>query len=140
MDPANNVHIKVQRALELQCEMQQLMDASGEVLMSTQEDALALRTMVREFLQHYADLGKTCDADLDLLFNMTPKFHWLWHLAQSALYLSPRRGACWIDETFVGIMKVIAKSVTYGLPLHRMPHSIMTKWQYGRAAERTMRH
>ena len=139
MNPLDNMHVKVRTALEHLVEMQRLIDAHAKDLFMTRANAAALKRATDSFLADYSILGDMTDGELQLLFNMVPNFHFLWHLAHRAFYLSPRRGSCWIDETFVGIIKLIGKACAAGTTLHRIPSSIMCKWRWGRHAEGLMR-
>ena len=101
-------------------------------------NAASLKAETESFLRLYSVIGAASDAgpDNDLLWNMTPKFHWLWHLADRGLYLSPRLGACWIDESFVGVMKRAAKSCSFGTSLNDIPDAVMTKYRWGTHCDR----
>ena len=132
------MHREVRDLLVHLDDMVKLIDAhSNDVFMSV-DHAKSLRRSTSSFLQLYTKLGGREDEGLELLWNIAPKFHWLEHLADRALFLSPRRGACWLDESFVGVMKIAAKSVSFGTPLHRIPLALMAKYRWGRFCDSFM--
>ena len=67
------------------------------------------------------------DRDGDLLWQLVPKHHWQWHLAQQACWVNPRVSACMIDEDFVGQLKTIVGACVQGTPLEEVPMSVVTK-------------
>ena len=113
-----------------------LIDEHAHDAFMTIENAKALRDAIVMFLMTYSIITSDADEAGDLLWNMAPKFHWLWHLGQRALFLSPRRGACWIDETFMKRMKRVASASAAGTALHRVPARVMDKYRWGRHALR----
>ena len=135
-DRENDMHQNVRQLLELLLEITNLIDKYAHELFMSREDSKSLQATIDEFLKTYCSLCDSADRDEEPLWNMVPKFHWLWHLADRSFWLSPRRGACWIDETFVGIMKRIAAACVRRMQLHEVPTAIMRKWRWGRHADR----
>ena len=86
---------------------------------------------VDSMFKFYTRLANHADAKGDLLWSMVPKFHWLWHLSRRSQYLHPRRGACLLDEDFVGKLKLITKMCTSSTPLHRVPTAVAEKYRWG---------
>ena len=134
-DLADAMHREVRDLLVHLTDIVKMVDAHSKDVFMSVEHARSLRGSVTSFLQLYTDLGEREDEGLDLLWNIAPKFHWLEHFADRAFFLSPRRGACWLDESFVGVMKVAAKSCSFGTPLHRVPLALMAKYRWGRFCE-----
>ena len=62
------------------------------------------KQLTDDFLAGYTWLGLRADERGQFLFTAAPKLHYLWHLAASSVFLSPRRVACFIDEDFVKFM------------------------------------
>ena len=83
------------------------------------------------FLSYYSNLAKGADESGKLLYNITPKFHWLSHLGELSLYLHPRRAACMIDEDFVCIIKEIARSSSSGTKAHDIQLAVCDKYRHG---------
>jgi len=87
---------KVGKALSLLCEMQEILDEwKGDAFMSTEASERFMKT-TEDFLQEYSYLGDQADRDGRCLFSCVPKLHWLWHMADRAKFLNPRR--CCNDE------------------------------------------
>ena len=93
--------------------------------------ALQFRVDMDIFLSAYTHLGVQADARSSLLFSAVPKLHWAWHLAHRAMYLNPRRAACFIDEDFVKHMKTLGTRCTASTPLHKVVPAMMVKYTYG---------
>ena len=79
-------------------------------------------------LNRYSLLANAADRAGALQWPTTPKFHYLWHLAQAACYLNPRRSNCAVDETFVGIMKSIVQSCANGTKAEAVPEAVAEKY------------
>ena len=86
---------------------------------------------IEQLLETYTLLCNEADRNHVLLWNMAPKFHWLWHLGHKARYLNPRRGNCMIDEDFVGVAKTIVQSCASGTAAHNVPSSFIDKYRWG---------
>eukprot|EP00959_Pyramimonas_sp_CCMP1952_P025940 544612-Pyramimonas_sp.AAC.1 len=132
LDGGADLFLRVRTLLGHLAKIQELIDVHAQDAFMSVGNAASLRRETDYFLRLYSVLGAAADAEgLELLWNMTPKFHWLWHLADRARFLSPRRGACWIDESFVAVMKRAAKASAFGTPLHLIPKSVMSKYRWG---------
>jgi len=122
---------KVGKALSLLCEMQEILDEwKGDAFMSTEASERFMKT-TEDFLQEYSYLGDQADRDGRCLFSCVPKLHWLWHMADRAKFLNPRRVATFMDEDFVKYMKMIGERCTAGTQLHNVPVSLMDKYRWG---------
>ena len=90
-----------------------------------------LRDCVDRFLSLYQGLAHASDQRKDLLFNLVPKLHWLWHLGQKAIFLNPRKGNTMVDEDYVGIFKKIVQACAQGTPSASVSLACMDKYCWG---------
>ena len=110
-----------------------VVDTYNDENFMTLRDADHLKSSVHAFMHDYIWLALKADARELKLFSATPKLHWLWHWAARALYLSPRRGACWGDEDLMRLFKGLAQSCAPGRQLHLVPHAMAVKYRYARS-------
>ena len=88
-------------------------------------------TDVVTLLQHYSLLCKhALDHDMRL-WNMTPKHHYLWHLAHDAGHLNPRMAWCYANEDFVGKIAVIGMSTRHGQAAAYRSRQLVEKYVLG---------
>ena len=121
----NNEHTLVYEALDAQHGFQCVIDDFSGDLFLPDDKAIELQQHVIDVLAKYSALCHIAQERRDLLWNMTPKFHWLYHLGQRSHFLCPRRGACWIDEDYVNKCKCVAQACSAGTPLHLIPPKIV---------------
>ena len=133
MDPCSDEHRHMAAALHHQCEAQDIIDNFAHEWFLPPAKAVELKRHIFILLKNYTALGQIADAEGKLLWNMTPKFHWLYHFGERAQFLSPRRGACLIDEDYVGKIKTIGQACASGTPLHKMPSRIVEKMRWGKS-------
>ena len=131
MDSTHEDHKLIEIGLQQTLQIQQTIDASAHDFFLPPADVVLLQTSVHEFLRVYTELGHSADRGNLLLFNMTHKFHVLWHLGQRASFLCPRRGACLIDEDYVGRIKEVAQACSAGTQLHQIPGKVLQKVRWG---------
>ena len=131
MNTDNPEHRLVFDLLENQRCMERVIDDHAHELFLGPGQALQFQTHIITFLHKYTQLGHLADARGDLLWNVTPKFHYLYHLGQRSHYLSPRRGACWVDEDYVGKCKVVAARCSAGTQLHCIPGKMLENMRHG---------
>ena len=122
--------------LQLQLDMQDLLDLHADEYFLAQADALLFQTTVDLLLAEYTRLGHQADALGLLLWPYMPKFHWLFHLAQRALFLSPRRAACLLGEDFMGEIKKVLQHCTRGTVLHEIPGKMFAKYRWGKYTQK----
>ena len=91
-----------------------------------------LDDLVQSFLQEYTILANSVDKAQKLLFSMTPKFHYMWHLGKRAIYLNPRKGNTMMDEDFVGRCKDIVAACASGTEAHRVPAKVSERYSWGK--------
>lgn len=97
--------------------------------------ATSLMNAVVAFLTHYTWLGLAADNNKDMLFSAAPQLHWHWHVGKRAVYLNPRKEACWMDEDFMKHMKSLVVGCTSGTPTHNVPISVIDKYRWGFSVE-----
>ena len=96
------------------------------------EPALAqLHTDIDLLLGAYTALGNAAAANGQRLWNVTPKFHYLWHWGQQARWLHPRATATYMDEDFVGRIAHTAKACTGGVSIARLGNIVLAKYRRG---------
>jgi hypothetical protein len=123
----------VAAVLRHQCDLQGTIDEHSTELFLPVEAAAALQKSVVDLLLTYTQLAHRADDRGLLLWNLAPKFHWLWHFGERAQYLCPRRGACLIDEDYVGKIKVVGQACSSGTALHRIQLKIVDKIRWGKS-------
>ena len=96
-------------------------------------EAAEIRAAMDSVLLHYTALGNEAAANGDMLWNVTPKFHVAWHWAWQAQFLYPHASACYVDESFVGVVAKIVKASTNGARLALAGDAAFAKYQRGMA-------
>jgi hypothetical protein len=69
------------------------------------------------------------------LFHITPKMHYLLHIAYSSKHLNPRLSWCYSGEDFVGKFKNLVKSQQVGTPHHKVVAKVARKYVTAMDAE-----
>ena len=77
----------------------------------TEEEAAAAFGRIKKCLRHYAWLK--IDAASDILFQMTPKFHWAYHLGYMCKWQNPKSFWTYKQESWVGSMATVAHSCAH---------------------------
>ena len=85
---------------------------------------------VTGFLAQYTALGNHAERRGQKLWNVVPKFHVLWHIARQAKYLGPWVSACYVDESFMGIVKRLVIKCSAGVALENVAQTLVTKYLY----------
>ena len=131
MRPGNVADKLVTELLEHQVNFQTILRNHAAEVMLPISAAKELQKETDNILGKYCLLANAADASGRLLFNVTPKFHWLWHLADRALFCNPRRGNTFIDESFVGDCKEIVRSAADGTSAHLVSERFLEKYVWG---------
>ena len=121
----------VGNALDALCRVQEILDEEPGAFFLTDAHARELRGAVDKHLILYSRLARAADQQGLLVSTVAPKHHMLWHLAFSSQWLRPRRGACYLDEDFMGRVKGIVQSCTAATPLHGVPSKVLDKYRWG---------
>ena len=61
-------------------------------------------------------------------FNMTTKFHEVWHVLHLGRFLSPRMSWCYSFEDFIGKIKKSAQACVCGTPMHNIPNKVVDNY------------
>ena len=106
-DPLLKVWAKLEdnivlQMLQHQCAIQQALTINSLANLLTEADSQDLCVHIDGVLMAYTVLANTADREGYLRWNITPKFHMLWHLGERSKNLNPRRGNTMMDEGFVG--------------------------------------
>ena len=78
------------------------------------DDVAKVRACIDNILYLYSLLANSAVARGVLIWNVVPKFHFLWHLGQKAQYSHPRKGNTMVDEDYVGLIKTVVHSCVLG--------------------------
>jgi len=99
--------------------------------MSAQDADQMLQAITRCLLA-YTWLGENYSQGGYMMFNMTPKFHYWWHIGDQAKFMHPRHGWTLMDEDFVGRMAIIGKKSACGVKIALMSNNVLLKWLRGK--------
>ena len=116
--------------MEAMLEVQHILhDTSSEVFVPCDE-CDNIETLVDLFLVEYQKLAYAADMNSKWLWNNPSKFHVLWHWARKVRFIHPRRTNCYLDEDFVGRMKVLAQACASGSNTEQVLYNrfIKRKW------------
>ena len=72
--------------------------------------ARTLSEDVDGMLLRWSLVASASDKKGENIWNTTTKLHYLWHLGQKAMLLNPRKGNTFVEETYMGVCKTLAKS------------------------------
>ena len=86
---------------------------------------------VHALLVHYSWLTKWSIDHNRKLWNVVPKHHYMWHLAQEAQDLSPGMTWCYANEDFVGKLSTIGLSCRHAMAAAYRSRSLCEKWILG---------
>jgi hypothetical protein len=117
--------------LQNQVDLQNILSDYSDLPFLPIVEAKLVMNKVCNILKDYTLLANNADNRNLLLFNIAPKFHWLYHFGQKAMLLNPRKGNCSLDEDFVGICKDIVQSCAHATPAHQIPASFADKYRWG---------
>lgn len=99
------------------------------------EQSKALRKSIFSFLGHYRWLNDFAITTGVFLWNITPKFHYMFHIGLTCYDINPRAGQTYIDESFVGRLSNVYKMCLNG-PFHNTVQKVViSKWLAGILAE-----
>ena len=82
------------------------------------------------FLLTYQRLAAEAEAAGAMLWSCPTKFHVFHHLARRARYINPRKTNCFLDEDFVGKVKVLVHSCVHGSEQYAMTTKMMEKYRW----------
>ena len=117
--------------LESQVQLQTIFSDNAKDTFLSKETAVEVRRIIDNILQLYTLLANSSDRRHTLLFNIVPKFHFLWHLGFRAYWLNPRKGCTMVDEDYVGVVKHIVASCVHGCAPRKVPIVVMEKVIWG---------
>ena len=88
-----------------------------------------LREAVDQFSLHYGALASLSMEAGEYLWSVTPKFHFLHHLAEQALHEHPRIYWNYTGESFVGQVSSIAHMCLPGKPIHDVTRKLCERYR-----------
>ena len=112
-------------------EVQDILRDHAKDLIIPEDKVVRLQTVLDTFLLGYQRLAYEAEVSGAFLWSMPSKFHWLYHLGQKCMFLNPRRTNCFLDEDFVGKMKILLQSCASGTELHKTLMKMAEKYQWG---------
>jgi len=120
-------HGRIATLLRKQIDAQNILsDNSGQCFLP-EVDAVHFANLINDMLLVYTKLANKADEDGLLLWPFTPKWHWLYHMAQRAVYLNPRVSSCFLDEDYVNRVKIIVGASVFGTPAALVPMKVADK-------------
>ena len=98
------------------------------MFMSAQANMASLKHM-EAMLVHYAWLERDAHSRGELLYNIVPKFHMCWHLADHNRFMNAR--FCWTYkcESWVGKVSHLAASCAHGTKMSHLSLSLAEKYR-----------
>jgi hypothetical protein len=64
-------------------------------------------------------------------WNIVPKFHYMWHIADMAKFMNPRWAWTYMDEDFVGKMAVVGEACSNGTHAVAISRTMLQKYRAG---------
>ena len=120
--------------------MQDIIDAHANDVLMPRESHRELVLCTERMVNAYSWLATQADAKGLLVFSLVPKLHWVWHMANKAIYSNPRRVACWLDEDHMKHLKRLATSCTHGGARHLVPAAMLKKLRWAMLVQQYTRH
>ena len=124
-------HKMIREVLQHQVDLQAILATHSKDPFLPVKKATDFAEITDLLLKKWSILSKNASDRNELLWPMVPKHHWLWHLAQRAMFLNPRVGNCAVDEDAVGRWKDIVAACANGTPAHKIPERFMEKMLWG---------
>jgi len=104
-----------------------IVEGGGHVL--SPPDAAELATVTDAFLRHQNNASSIYWDRGVKLYNVTFKSHLLWHMSRHAKWFNPRHGWAYRDESFVGSVAKVARSIVHGCGAWGLGGQLATKWR-----------
>lgn len=113
-----------------QARVQDIITQHSRDALLPRDAAEQLRKNAKSFFTGRRGFGEGRRQQNVLLWNATPKLHWYDHLAERAMFLNPRVGSTFLDEDFMGRLKVLVHSCSFGVAAHEAPlkAAAMYRW------------
>ena len=111
-------------------ETQDVLRDHKEYLILPSRVAKDILTRTKGFLLDYQKLAFEAEKNGECVWSMPTQFHWLYHWAERARFLNPRKTNTMIDEDFVGYAKGLAHACAAGTELHVMPVKAAEKYRW----------
>ena len=121
---------RVQNMLRGMLEVQDILHQTARDLFIPEDQCDRIQRNVDGFLLDYQKLAYKADCEKKLLFSNPTKFHMLWHWARRIRYVNSRRTNCYLDEDFVGRLKVLAQSCAVGSDTEQMLEHMFLKYTW----------
>ena len=106
---ADLTHRLIMKFIKASIDMETLLDQHKDAFVLATEHAETFTKLTYKYL-HFLNALRTEFGDRAALFHITPKCHYLVHIALDSLYLNPRLGWCYMGEDFIGKFKMLVAS------------------------------
>lgn len=123
-------HTWTTRMLEQHLIAQQILHDHRDPTFLSVQAAVDFATAIGEVLLMWSVVANHTDKKGLNIWNTPTKLHYLHHLGEKAKFLNPRKGNTMVEETFMGVAKLIAKSCTNGTDDLNMPKAFMDKYRW----------
>ena len=127
-DVEHDQHVRV--VLQRLVRLQRILDEEPGCFLPAAA-AEEFKTCVDRLVVHCQWLSADARAKGQFLHNLTIKFHMLVHLAEQSLVISPRVGRCYLDEDYVGTMKLVAAASCSGVFIGTISKTVAMKYRTG---------
>jgi len=121
-------HEQIATALASSVKIDKIMEESRHLSALPADSAKEFKAMVFSFLILQNALGKWYPKKELKLFLVTPKSHFLAHVALTAQYINPRLGFCFQGEDYMGKMKAIASLSARGNSVYQVSGKTVAKY------------
>ena len=99
-NPREQQHRLISGMLQSQCVANEILHEFKDEMLLPLGKAKSLASAIDDVLVNYSQLANLADGSGQVLWSVTPKFHYLWHLSARAIWLNPRKGTvCWMNPT-----------------------------------------
>ena len=116
--------------MEAMLEVQRILHDTANELFVPLDECARIETLVDVFLLEYQKLAYATDMAKKWLWSNPAKFHFLWHWSRRVKFIHPRRTNCFLDEDFVGRLKILAQACASGASLESMLKNLFAKYKY----------
>ena len=125
-----NEYTQISAMLNYQCDAQRILHDHKDMAFLPKQRAIEFAYAIDGVLHMWSLVARAAFDQGEIVWNMTTKLHYLYHLGQKAWFLNPRRGNCMVEETYMGVCKTLAKSCLNSTTDHNMPKMFMEKYYW----------
>ena len=130
-DGSDPLHDAITLALKSNLAMDQVLDENATCFRLPTCDAERFTAAAFVFLGQFSLLANRYTVDGNLIFDVTPKAHFLAHIALRCGSLNPRRSWCFSGERMMLLMRRLAQSCMRGLQPKDLGYKLLSKYRFG---------